>query len=114
MQAIVMLARLAVSIDHQGKGYGQKVLVSALRHAVKMTEPPHHLPAIAVVLDILDEDARGFYDNFDLFHEMCDNPMKLFVPMNADIVRDRIQAWCRSQIEEGNLHKKSPATSQSV
>lgn len=80
---VVMLARLAVNIDHQGKGYGQKVLVSALRHAVQMTAPPHHLPAIAVVLDVLDEDARGFYDNFDMFHEMCENPMKLFVPMNA-------------------------------
>ncbi len=80
---VVMLARLAVNINHQGKGYGQKVLVSALRHAVQMTEPPHHLPAIAVVLDILDEDAKGFYDKFDMFHEMCENPMKLFVPMNA-------------------------------
>lgn len=80
---VVMLARLAVSIDYQGKGYGQRVLVSALRHAVKMTAPPHHLPVIAVVLDILDEDARGFYDNFDMFLELCANPMKLFVPMNA-------------------------------
>lgn len=80
---VVMLARLAVNIDYQGKGYGQKVLVSALRHAVKMTAPPHHLPAIAVVLDILDEDAKGFYDKFAMFHEMCENPMRLFVPMNV-------------------------------
>jgi hypothetical protein len=36
-----------------------------------------------VVLDILDEDAKGFYDKFAMFHEMCENPMRLFVPMNV-------------------------------
>jgi len=80
---VVMLARLAVSADLQGKGYGEKVLITALRHAAKITESPEHLPAVALVLDILDEEAKGFYDKFDMFHEMCDNPMKLFVPMQV-------------------------------
>ena len=34
--------------------------------------------------------------------------------VSPDKVRGRIQAWCRSQIEEGNLHKKSPALLDSV
>ena len=80
---VVRLARLAVSADLQGKRYGEKTLVYALRHAVQMTTQPDHLPAVALVLDILDEDAKGFYDKFELFYEMCDNPMKLFVPMGV-------------------------------
>lgn len=82
---VVMLARLAVSADLQGRGHGEKVLITALRHAAKMTEPPNNLPAVALVLDILDEDAKKFYDKFEIFHEMCEDPMKLFVPM--DVIR---------------------------
>ena len=34
--------------------------------------------------------------------------------LSPDKVRDRIQSWCRSQIEKGNLHKKSPVLLDSV
>ena len=34
--------------------------------------------------------------------------------LSPDKVRDRIQSWCRLQIEEKNLHKKSPALLDSV
>lgn len=80
---VVLLARLAVSVDLQGQGYGEKVLVSALRHVAKLTEQPEHLPAVALVLDVLDEEAKGFYDKFEMFYEMCDNPMKLFSPISV-------------------------------
>ena len=34
--------------------------------------------------------------------------------VSPDKVRDRIQAWCRSQIEEGNIHRNSPVLLDSV
>ena len=34
--------------------------------------------------------------------------------LSPDKVRDRIQSWCRLQIEKGNLHKKSPMLLDSV
>tara|TARA_R110001599_G_scaffold145321_2_gene327711 strand:- start:441 stop:1667 length:1227 start_codon:yes stop_codon:yes gene_type:complete len=34
--------------------------------------------------------------------------------ISPDKIRDRIQGWCRTQIEQGNLHKKSPVLLDSV
>jgi GNAT superfamily N-acetyltransferase len=78
---VVLLARLAVDRAYQGKSYGEKTLVSALRHSVELTD--RGLPAIGLILDILDEDAKAFYDKFDLFSPFTDDPMRLFVPMNV-------------------------------
>jgi hypothetical protein len=80
---VVKLARLAVSVHLQGQRYGEKTLIYALRHAAKMTAPGAGLPAAALVLDILDADAKGFYDKFEFFHELGGDPMKLFVPMRV-------------------------------
>ena len=83
---VVKLARLAVSVDLQKQRYGEKTLIYALRHAAKMTAPGVGLPAAALVLDILDADAKRFYDKFDFFHELGGDPMKLFVPIG--VIRD--------------------------
>ena len=32
-------------------------------------------------IDVLDHDALAFYQSFDFFLPLTDNPMKLFVPM---------------------------------
>jgi hypothetical protein len=80
---VVMLARMAIDNRYQGKGYGKKALVSALRHSVQLTTAPNGLPAIGLILDILDDDAKGFYDKFEIFHPFTDNPMRLFAPMNV-------------------------------
>ena len=80
---VAKLARLAVSVDLQNQRYGEKTLIYALRHAAKMTASGAGLPAAALVLDILDADAKGFYDRFEFFHELGGDPMKLFVPMRV-------------------------------
>lgn len=80
---VAKLVRLAVSVDLQGQGYGEKTLVYAIRHAVQLTSPGAGLPAAGLVLDILDDDAKGFYDKFDFFYELADDPMRLFVPMGV-------------------------------
>jgi hypothetical protein len=79
---VVKLARMAISVDLQGQQQGTKTLIYAIRHAVKLTSPGTGLPAAGLVLDVLDEDAKRFYDKFDFFYELADDPMRLFVPMH--------------------------------
>lgn len=78
---VTLLARLAVSTECQGRGLGEKTLVTALRQAVLLSNKG--LPSFGVVLDVLDEDALRFYQRFDMFHSFSDNPMRLFVPMQG-------------------------------
>lgn len=77
----VLLARLAIALDYQSKGLGSKVLIHALRHAYQLSE--QGLPAYALVLDVLDNEAYGFYENFDFFEPMQDDPMRLFISMKS-------------------------------
>jgi hypothetical protein len=41
------------------------------------------LPALGLVLDVLDENALAFYQRFNFFHAFTNDPMRLFVPMTA-------------------------------
>ena len=36
---------------------------------------------MGLVIDVLDHDALAFYQSFEFFLPLTDNPMKLFVPM---------------------------------
>ena len=78
---VVLLARLAVDHRFQGQRVGEKTLVSALRHSVTLTE--RGLPAMGLILDVLDDDALAFYQRFDLFQPFTNDPMRLFVPMKV-------------------------------
>ena len=78
---VVLLARLAVNNRFQKQGLGEKTLVSALRQSVFLTDKG--LPALGVVLDVLDNDALGFYQKFEVFQSFTNDPMRLFVPMNV-------------------------------
>ena len=78
---VALLARLAVDLQYQGKRLGEKTLIYALRHAVRLCD--EGLPAVGLILDVLDEDALRFYQRFDFFHCFTDDPMRLFVSMNV-------------------------------
>jgi len=78
---VVMLARLAVDNPYQGKGLGAKSLVYALRQAVNLSQSG--LPAYGLILDVLNDDALSFYQQFDLFKPFTEDPMRLFVPMKT-------------------------------
>ena len=80
---VVLLAQLGIDRRFQGQGLGAKTLVQALRHACQIAGNPNGIPAIGVVLDVLDQDALGFYQSFEFFFSLTDNPMKLFVPMKS-------------------------------
>lgn len=78
---VVLLARLAVSVNFQGQQLGAKTLVQALRTALELTE--RGLPALGVVLDVLDDAALRFYQHMGMFMPLTDQPKRLFVPMGT-------------------------------
>lgn len=78
---VALLARLAVDVNFQGQRLGEKALIYALRHTVRLCN--EGLPALGLVLNVLDEDALAFYQHFAFFHPFTDDPMRLFVPMSA-------------------------------
>ena len=78
---VILLAQLGIDLRFHRQGLGAKTLVHALRHACQIASHPKSLPAMGVVLDVLDQDALAFYRSFEFFLPLTDNPMKLFVPM---------------------------------
>ncbi len=78
--SVVSLARLAVDQQFAKQRLGEKTLITALRKAVELTTTG--LPAIGVILDVLDDEALGFYQHFEMFEPFTDDPMRLFVPIN--------------------------------
>ena len=78
---VILLAQLGVDRRFHRQGLGAKTLVHALRHAYQIASNPKGIPALGIVLDVLDKEALAFYRSFDFFLSLTDNPMKLFVPM---------------------------------
>lgn len=82
---VVLLARLAVDEQFQGKGtgprLGEKTLITALRKSVELTDAG--LAAFGLILDVLDDDALKFYQRYDMFEPFTDDPMRLFVSMHT-------------------------------
>jgi GNAT superfamily N-acetyltransferase len=72
---------LAVDKRYKRTGLGSKTLVYALREAVALSKAG--LPAYGFILDVLDEEALGFYQHFELFEPFTDDPMRLFVSMKT-------------------------------
>ncbi len=78
---VILLAQLGIDQRFHRQGLGAKSLVHALRHAYQIASNPNGIPAMGVVLDVLDQDALAFYHSFDFFLPLTDNPVKLFVPI---------------------------------
>ncbi len=78
---VVLLARLAVDEQFKEQRLGEKTLITALRKSVELTDSG--LPALGVILDVLDGDALGFYQHYEIFEPFTDNPMRLFAAMNT-------------------------------
>ena len=72
---IMILGRLAVDISYHGQGYGQILLIDALKNCYEHSKG---IGAWAVVVDPLDEDAKKFYLKFDF--TLLDSG-KMFLPM---------------------------------
>ncbi len=79
---MVLLARLAVDRDEQGKGFGATLLAEALRKAVAAGETA---AARLIVVDAVDEQAARFYERHG-FVRAPDHVLRLYRRMK-DIAR---------------------------
>ena len=75
----VLLGRLAVSKDQQGKGLGKLLLLDALARLVSIKET---LGYHAVIVDAKDQAASAFYQKYG-FIELPDNANRLFLPLKT-------------------------------
>jgi len=72
---IMLLARLAVSRDYQGRGLGQALLKDALLRTLRAAD----IAGIrAFAVHAKDKEARAFYEHFDFIASPSD-PMHLFL-----------------------------------
>ena len=78
---VVLLAGLAVDEQFKEQRLGEKTLITALRKSVELTDSG--LAALGVILDVLDGDALGFYQHYEIFEPFTDNPKRLFAAMNT-------------------------------
>jgi GNAT superfamily N-acetyltransferase len=78
---MILPARLAIDSTFQRQGLGAKTLVTALRQARALSQSG--LPAYGLILDVLDEQALGFYNSFEVFQVFTDDSVRLFVGMKT-------------------------------
>jgi len=76
--SIILLGRIAVDRNAQGRGLGRLLLLHALHHALYFSSS---IGTYAVVVDALDEKAVGFYEQYG-FHPLPDHPFRLYLSMH--------------------------------
>lgn len=74
-----LIGRLALDHRYQGRKLGKVLLRDALK---KSLDASHSVASCGVVVDALDDDARGFYERAG-FIRFLDNEYKLFLPMGT-------------------------------
>jgi predicted GNAT family N-acyltransferase len=76
---VVLLGRLAIHEDLEGKGNGRLLLVDALRNCYQLS---NSIAATGVIVDAIDEEAKAWYEKFG-FVPFPNNPMRLYLPMKT-------------------------------
>jgi GNAT superfamily N-acetyltransferase len=74
---VLLMARFAVSQGHQGMGLGRSLFTDAIRRTWAVMESGA-APVRLFVVDAKDDDARAFYEQFDMIASPL-NPMRLFL-----------------------------------
>jgi len=74
----ILLGRLAVDQKHEGKGFGSRLLIDALKRSLDSSK---EIGTIAVVVAAKDDNAAAFYSHYD-FIKLNDEKLKLFLPMS--------------------------------
>jgi GNAT superfamily N-acetyltransferase len=78
---VILIAQLAVHKRAHGKGVGKITLIRALQHAHEING---HLPSYAVVVDALDDQVQGFYEQYGFEILNTDNHRRrLFISMQT-------------------------------
>jgi GNAT superfamily N-acetyltransferase len=73
----IMLGRLAVDSEYQGKGYGDLLVADALKRSLALSK---QLASFAVVVDAIDQGVAKFYQRHG-FIEFPDDPLKFYLPV---------------------------------
>jgi GNAT superfamily N-acetyltransferase len=76
---VALIARLAVTENHQGAGLGRSLLLDALQRVLRASD---QLAVRAVTVDALDDRAASFYSHFG-FEPSPLAPRTLMVPLDA-------------------------------
>jgi len=71
------LARLAVDRKFQGQGYGQLLMVEAMKKALLVAE---NIGIIGFFVDAKHPAARTYYEQFG-FISFCHEPLEMFLPL---------------------------------
>jgi predicted GNAT family N-acyltransferase len=74
---VTLLGRLAVDRSCQGRGIGETLLFDALHRVQNVSS---QLGVFAVVVDAIDERARGFYSRYG-FEQLSDDPLHLYLSL---------------------------------
>jgi GNAT superfamily N-acetyltransferase len=74
-----LLGRLAIDGRYQGRGYGELLIIDALRRALQATT---EVASYAVVVDAINERARSFYEHYG-FYAFPNRTLRLFLPMKT-------------------------------
>lgn len=74
----ILLGRLAIDKDYQGKGLGKILLIDSLKRCFDTSDS---LGVFAVIVDPLDMEAERFYDKYG-FIKLPDSK-KMFIPMKT-------------------------------
>lgn len=73
----ILLGRLAVDSGHQGKLYGKRLLLDALKRSCDISK---QVATVAVVVDAKGDDAVTFYCRYG-FAQFQTDPLKLYILM---------------------------------
>ena len=76
---VTLLGRMAVDSSQQGQGFGELVLLEALKQSLLSTE---RVASFAVFVEAKDEQAARFYRKYG-FIELAEDKRKLFLPMKT-------------------------------
>lgn len=77
----VLLARLAVNEAHQGRRYGQWLLMDAIKRCALIG---YQSGVYALLVDAKNEAAKRFYDRFG-FQPIAGRPMTLYLPLETGL-----------------------------
>lgn len=71
--------RLAIDASHKGRGYGEVLLLDALRRAFQATTD---IASFAVVVDPKDKKSRAYYEHYE-FIAFPGQKLRMFLPMKT-------------------------------
>jgi ribosomal protein S18 acetylase RimI-like enzyme len=74
-----VLGRLAIDRGQQGRGFGEMLLLDAVRRVVRASTM---MAVHAIIVDAKNERARVFYERYG-FRAFASDPRRLFLPLET-------------------------------